>query len=313
MKIFVTGGAGFIGRHLVRSLLKSNHEVSIFENFTNSNINEIQDIVNYGTKIIKGDLNNSKLLKKSLRNIDVVIHLAAKIDILESIKHPELSHKINVIGSMNLLKACVETNVSGFIGASSAAIYGNPRKLPVKENSTPNPVSPYGAEKLAMENYITAFSNIYDLNSVSLRFFNVYGANQSNAYAGVITKFMNNIAKNKPLEIFGDGKNTRDYVYIDDLIQGIKKSLIKLKGKRGKIYNIGGGHSYSVNELAKIILDVYGKNLKIIHRSPRKGDLRFSQTSISLAKKELNYLPKFTLKKGLIKMLSDNKIPPKDL
>ena len=148
---------------------------------------------------------------------------------------------------------------------------------------------------------------------MSLRFFNVYVANQSNAYAGVITKFMNNIAKNKPLEIFGDGKNTRDYVYIDDLIQGIKKSLKKLKGKRGKIYNIGGGHSYSVNELAKIILDVYGKNLKIIHKSPRKGDLRFSQTSISLAKKELNYLPKFTLKKGLIKMLSDNKIPPKDL
>ena len=207
---------------------------------------------------------------------------------------------------MNLLKACVETNVSDFIGASSAAIYGNPRKLPVKENSTPNPVSPYGAEKLAMENYITAFSNIYDLNSVSLRFFNVYGANQSNAYAGVITKFMNNIAKNKPLEIFGDGKNTRDYVYIDDLVQGITKSLKKLKGKRGKIYNIGGGHSYSVNELAKIILDVYGKNLKIIHTSPRKGDLRFSQTSISLAKKELNYLPKFTLKKGLTKMLSDN-------
>ena len=248
MKIFVTGGAGFIGRHLVRSLLKSNHEVSIFENFTNSNINEIQDIVNDGAKIIKGDLNNFKLLKKSLRNIDVVIHLAAKIDILESIEHPELSHKINVLGSMNLLKACVETNVSDFIGASSAAIYGNPRKLPVKENSTPNPVSPYGAEKLAMENYITAFSNIYDLNSVSLRFFNVYGANQSNAYAGVITKFMNNIAKNKPLEIFGDGKNTRDYVYIDDLVQGITKSLKKLKGKRGKIYNIGGGHSYSVNE-----------------------------------------------------------------
>ena len=117
---------------------------------------------------------------------------------------------------------------------------------------------------------------------------------------------MNNIAKNKPLEIFGDGKNTRDYVYIDDLVQGITKSLKKLKGKRGKIYNIGGGHSYSVNELAKIILDVYGKNLKIIHTSPRKGDLRFSQTSISLAKKELDYLPKFTLKKGLTKMLSDN-------
>ena len=313
MKIFVTGGAGFIGRHLVRSLLRSNHAVSIFENFTNSNLNEIQDIVNDGAIIIKGDLNNFKLLKKSLRNIDVVIHLAAKIDILESIKHPHLSHEINVVGSMNLLKASVEAGVSGFIGASSAAIYVDPKTFPVKENTMPNPVSPYGAEKLAMEHYITAFSNVYNLNSICLRFFNVYGANQSNAYAGVITKFMNNIANNKQLEIFGDGKNTRDYVYIDDLIQGIEKSLKKLKGKRGNTYNIGGGHSYSVNQLAKIILEVYGKDLKIIHKSPRKGDLRFSQASISLAKKELNYLPKFSLKKGLTKMLRENKIQRKDL
>lgn len=304
MKIFVTGGAGFIGRHLVRSLLKSNHEVSIFENFTNSNINEIQDIVNDGTKIIKGDLNNFKLLKKSLRNIDVVIHLAAKIDILESIKHPELSHKINVIGSMNLLKACVETNVSGFIGASSAAIYGNPKKLPVKENSTPNPVSPYGAEKLAMENYITAFSNIYDLNSVSLRFFNVYGANQSNAYAGVITKFINQIRKNQPLTIFGNGENTRDYIHVDDLVDGIIKSISKIQGKKGEVYNLASGKSISVKDLAELMVSVSKKDLDLHYTDPRDGDLLHSAASIKLAKDELEFQPKISLEKGLSNLIN---------
>ena len=305
MKILVTGGAGFIGRHLVRSLLTGKNEIIIYENFSNSSKNEIQDIIKNGVKIIKGDLANLKLLKNSLKDVDNVIHLAANIDILESIKHPEKSHKTNVIGSMNLLRASVINGVSGIIGASSAAIYGNPKIIPVNEKTIPNPISPYGADKLSMEFYIKAFSNIYNLNTVSLRFFNVYGIGQSNSYAGVITKFIKKIESNKPLTIFGDGKNTRDYVYIDDLIQGIQKSLKKLKGKRGDTYNIASGYSYSVNELSKILLSLYGKKLKIMYMPFRKGDLRYSKTSISRAKKELNYLPKFTLRNGLSKMLSE--------
>jgi UDP-glucose 4-epimerase len=305
MKILVTGGAGFIGRHLVRSLLKGKNEIIIYENFSNSTQNEIKGIKKNSVKIIKGDLTNFQLLKNSLKDVDNVIHLAANIDILESIKHPEKSHETNVIGSMNLLRASVINGVSGLVGASSAAIYGDPKTIPVNEKTVPNPVSPYGADKLSMEYYIKAFSNTYNLNSVSLRFFNVYGIGQSNSYAGVITKFMKKIQNNEPLTIFGDGKNTRDYVYIDDLIQGIEKSLKKIKGKRGDTYNIASGRSYSVTELSKILLSLYGKKLKIIYKSPRKGDLRFSKTSISLAKKELNYMPKYNLENGLSKMLDE--------
>ena len=306
MKLFVTGGAGFIGRHLVRSLLKANHEVIIYENFSNSSKNKIKDIIQNGAKIIQGDLSNLKLLKHSLKDVDNVIHLAANIDISESIKQPEKSHEINVVGSMNLLRALVSNNVSGLIGASSAAIYGDSKNLPVTENTIPNPVSPYGADKLAMEYYIKAFSNTFNFNSISLRFFNVYGVNQSNAYAGVITKFIKKIENDKPLTIFGDGKNTRDYIFIEDLVQGILKALKKLKGKRGNVYNIANGHSYSVNELAKVLLSIYSKKLQVLHILPRKGDLQFSETSISLAKKELNYFPKFNLKQGLTKMLSES-------
>jgi len=303
MKILVTGGAGFIGKHLVKTLLKGKNEIIIYENFSNSSKTELQEIKN-DVKIIRGDLSNFDLLKNSLKDVDNVIHLAANIDILESIKHPEKSHKINVIGSMNLLRASTINGVSGIIGASSAAIYGDPKIVPVNEKTVPNPVSPYGADKLSMENYFKAFSNTYDLNTISLRFFNVYGIGQSNSYAGVITKFIEKIENDKPLLIYGDGKNTRDYVYIDDLIQGIQKSLKKIKGKRGDVYNIASGHSYSLNNLSKILLTIYKKKLKIIYNPFRKGDLRYSATSISLAKKELDYVPKFTLKNGLSKMLS---------
>lgn len=302
MKIFVTGGAGFIGSHVVSSLLKF-HDITIFENFSNSskkNLNfNSQNIPN----IIEGDLSDFKLLKNSLSDFDLVIHLAAKIDISESLKHPEISNKVNVQGTINLLKACVESNVSNFIGASSAAIYGNPHTIPVTEETIPNPVSPYGADKLAMEFYIRAFANAFNMNSISLRFFNVYGKGQSNEYAGVITKFMEKLSQNKPLVIFGDGQNTRDYIYIDDLVKGVMDSISNIQGKKGETYNLASGTSVSVNELAKKMIQISKKEVEIIHDSPREGDLLFSQASISKAKKELGFLPNFELESGLSKLL----------
>lgn len=303
MKLFVTGGAGFIGRHLVKSFLKGKNEITIFENFSNSKKTDISDLIKNGVKIIEGSLINQKLLKKSLTDIDYVIHLAANIDISKSLITPEKSHNVNVLGSINLLKASIDNQISGIIGASSAAVYGNPTQLPVTENTIPNPVSPYGADKLSMENYFKAFANAFEINCLSLRFFNVYGNGQSNSYAGVITKFIEKLNKNQPLEIFGDGKNSRDFIYIDDLIQGIEKSLKKIKNKRGECYNIASGKSYSVLDLAKIITSISGNENKFLYRSFRTGDLRFSEASIDLAKKELQFTPKFNLEQGLKKML----------
>jgi UDP-glucose 4-epimerase len=154
-----------------------------------------------------------------------------------------------------------------------------------------------------MEFYIRAFANAFNMNSVSLRFFNVYGEGQSNEYAGVITKFMEKLSQNKPLTIFGDGLNTRDYIYIDDLVQGIMDSISNIQGKKGETYNLASGKSVSVNELAKKMIHISKKEVEIIHDPPREGDLLFSEASISKAKKELGFSPKFDLECGLAKLL----------
>ena len=298
MKIFVTGGSGFIGKHLIRKL-QNEHELIIYENFSNSSEEDFLNLLKNNISLIKGDMTNFSLLKKSLMNVDLVIHLAAKIDILESITHPNDTHKINVEGSLNILRCCVENNIKNFISASSAAVYGNPTKLPVSEKTIPNPVSPYGAEKLSLEFYVKAFANAYDMNCISLRFFNVYGKGQSNEYAGVITKFMEKIHSNLPLTIFGNGENTRDFIHIDDLVDGIVKSISNIDGKKGNVYNLASGVSTSVKELAELMILISKKNLKLNFIDSRPGDLLHSLASIELAKKELGFEPKISLEDGL--------------
>ena len=305
MKFFVTGGAGFIGKHLIKSLLKNNHQVTIYEDFSNSDENDIKDICEDGALLIIGSLTDYNLLEKNLKGFDFVIHLAAKIDILESIDNPEITNKINVEGTINILRACVKNNIQNIIAASSAAVYGNTKIIPVTEDSIPNPVSPYGADKISMEFYIRAFANTFNLNAISLRFFNVYGKGQSNAYAGVITKFLQNIKSKTPLEIFGDGKNTRDYVFIDDLIHGILQAIKNIQGQKGTVYNLASGTSTSINDLAVLMLKISNKNLEIIHKSSRPGDLLFSEVLILKAQNELNYNPKFNLESGLIKLFEE--------
>jgi UDP-glucose 4-epimerase len=305
MKFFVTGGAGFIGKHLIKSLLKNNHQVTIYEDFSNSDENDIKDICKDGALLIIGSLTDYDLLEKKLKDFDFVIHLAAKIDILESIDNPQITNKINVEGTINILRACVKNNIQNIIAASSAAVYGNTKIIPVTEDSIPNPVSPYGADKISMEFYIRAFANTFNLNAISLRFFNVYGKGQSNAYAGVITKFLQNIKSKTPLEIFGDGKNTRDYVFIDDLIHGILQAIKNIQGQKGTIYNLASGTSTSVNDLALLMLKISKKNLEIIHKLSRPGDLLFSEVLLLKAKNELNYNPKFNLESGLTKLFEE--------
>ncbi len=298
MKIFVTGGSGLIGKHLIKKL-QNEHELIIYENFSNSSEEDFLNLLKNNISLIKGDMTNFSLLKKSLMNVDLVIHLAAKIDILESITHPNDTHKINVEGSLNILRCCVENNIKNFISASSAAVYGNPTEIPVSEKTVPNPVSPYGAEKLSLEFYAKAFANAYDMNCISLRFFNVYGKGQSNEYAGVITKFMEKIHSNQPLTIFGNGENTRDFIHIDDLVDGIVKSISNIDGKKGNVYNLVSGVSTSVKELAELMILISKKNLKLNFIDSRPGDLLHSLALIELAKKELGFEPKISLEDGL--------------
>jgi len=302
MKIFVTGGAGFIGKHLVDWLLNS-HDVTIYDNFTNSSQSSITHLLKKGASLVRGDINDYTLLSKSLTGFDSIVHLAAKTDVKESIKFPDKTNYVNVIGSVNLLRACVAKKVRNIVNASSAAVYGIPKDLPLYENSQTSPISPYGASKLAVEHFMQAFSHSFKLNCISLRIFNVFGRDQSDSYAGVITKFKEKITKNKPLVIFGDGSNTRDFVLVDDVVQSIQKAIEKINGKKGDYYNIGSGKHTTINALANLMITISGKTLPIEHTEPSQGDIHHSQTSIHLATKELGYSPKVQLKMGLEMLL----------
>jgi len=301
--IVVTGGAGFVGKAIVDSLLESGEKVTIFDNFSNSSKAEIQSLLKKGASLAEGDIRNYEVLERSLSQCNTVIHLAAQIDVQKSIINPKENYEINVEGTNNLLKACFKKNVKNIIAASSAAVYGTPNELPLTESSQTIPLSPYGESKLKMEQQITDFSNKHILNSISLRFFNIFGKGQTDAYAGVITKFMKNIEEDKPLTIFGDGSNTRDFIFIDDVVNSIKRAIEKIEGKKGVCYNIATGNHSTILQLAEIMISISGKKLEIKFDLPKKGDIEHSQCKIDRAKNEINFIPKSTLKEGLKKLL----------
>ena len=306
MKVFVTGGAGFFGATLVASLLKKNYQVIIFDNFSNSSEEKISSLLAKGAKLVKGDITDYKSIENAMDDSDTVIHLAASINVEDSILNPEKTHNVNVDGSINVFRACVANKVRKIIVASSAAVYGESKNLPVSENSLINPISPYGKSKLNMEKHIQKFSQDNNLDCIILRFFNIYGKGQSNAYAGVITKFMKNISENKPLVIFGDGSYTRDFLHIDNALEAIYNAIEKIEGKRGNCYNIATGIAVSIKELAELMLSISGKKLEIKFELPKKGDIPHSQANIDLAKKELDFHPKISLNEGLKKLLKSN-------
>ncbi|MGI0059553.1 MAG: NAD-dependent epimerase/dehydratase family protein [Nitrosotalea sp.] len=299
MQVFVTGGAGFVGQHLVKYLLEKKNKVIIYDSLKNSSITNVSDLKKLGAKFIKGDITDLNHVKKSITGSDVVIHLAAQIDVQDSMKNPQYTHNVNVTGTLNVLMACVEKKIKNVIAPSSAAVYGDQKDLPISENSYTSPISPYGATKLAMEHYLQAFSNCYDLNCISLRLFNVYGSGQTSSYAGVITKFLQNIKQKKPLVIFGDGSNTRDFISIQDVVQAFDKSIKNIDGKKGRFYNIASGKYVSIKDLAQMMIDISGKKIPIVYKKAKKGDILHSQVSVWLAKKELGHSPRVELKEGL--------------
>jgi len=303
LKILVTGGAGFIGRHLVQALVDDG-QVIIFDNLSNSS-EELLRSISGEFSFVKGDITNFEQISSVVSGVDLVIHLAAMISVNDSITHPEKTKRINVGGTENLLRACVENNVKNFIAASSAAVYGDLQtpEISLDEKSKTNSISPYGKSKLEMENLIKQFSIDSDLNSIILRLFNSYGKGQSSEYAGVISKFAENIRNHEPLVIFGDGLQTRDFVSVVDIVNSIKLAVKKISGKRGAIYNIASGKSITIHELAKLMLSVSGTNLETRNVEPKKGDTRYSKASIELAKSQLGYEPKIILKKGIKNIL----------
>jgi len=301
LKFLVTGGAGFIGKHLIVELLRDDHNITIFDNFSSSSKNDVVHLLENGVNLVTGDILDYDLLLKSMSNYDFVIHLAAQTSVEQSIVDPETTIDINVEGTVNVLKSCVKTNVKGLISTSTAAVYGS-SPTPISETSQPNPISSYGASKLVTEYNLQAFSRFFGLNCISLRLFNVYGNGQSSE-AVVIRKFLKNISKDLPLEIFGDGTQTRDFVHISDVIQAFYCAIKNIEAKRGEVYNIGSGKSASINELASLLISSKGKDLQIIHKPERQGEVKFSKADISLAKTDINYSPEVSLRDGLASLV----------
>ncbi len=294
MRILVTGGAGFIGSHLVDRLIKENHKVVVIDNLTTGkkeNVNPQADFYNL-------DICDFEKIKPLFENIDFVFHLAAIPRVPVSVEDPVGTSKVNILGTINVFKAAIEAKVKRIIFASSSSVYGNQEKLPFKEDMKPNPVSPYALQKLVGEQFAKLFTKLYGIPIISLRYFNVYGPriDFNSDYSLVIGKFLKQKAEGKPLTIFGDGEQTRDFCYIDDVVDATIKAMESEKLKGGEVINIGSGKSYSINYLADLI------GGKKEYLAPRKGDVKHTQADITLAKKLLAWQPKISFEEGLKKV-----------
>jgi UDP-glucose 4-epimerase len=295
LKILVTGGAGFIGSHLVRALVNAGHSVSVLDNLSTGSLDNLRVVID-SIEFVEGDVRDYKTVEGAVRGVDAVIHLAALIDVAESIAKPDLYFDVNVGGTYNVLKA--SKGVSVFVFASSSAVYGESVRLPIPEDHPPNPKSPYAASKISGEAFVMAFSELYGFRPVILRLFNVYGPKQSRAYAGVIIEFIRRISRGEPPVIFGDGEQTRDFVHVNDVVNAIMLALGNDKA-RG-IYNIGSGTAISINELAKLILNVIGReDLRPIYAPPRPGDIKHSVADTTRAMRGLRFKPSIRLEDGL--------------
>ena len=292
IKVLVTGGAGFIGSHLVERLIKEGYRTVVIDNLSLGK----RENLSKKAKFYKVDICAPKIFqifKKEKPKF--VFHLAALPRVPLSIKKPIETSKVNILGSLNVFKAGIEIKAKRIIFASSSSVYGEQKKLPLKENMIPNPLSPYALQKLTCEKFAKLFTNLFKIPIVSLRYFNVYGPriDFESEYSLVIGKFLRQKAKNQPLTIYGDGKQTRAFCFVDDVVSATISAMKSKKIKGGEVINIGSEKSYSINYLADLI------GGEKIYLPKRPGDPQHTKADISLAKKLLNWRPKIDLKEGL--------------
>ncbi|MEJ2272129.1 MAG: SDR family oxidoreductase [Candidatus Bathyarchaeota archaeon] len=304
-RILITGGAGFIGSHLVDRLIENGHTVRVIDNLSTGekrNLNPHKNKESF--QFIEGDIRDFNLVKKCVKDVDAVLHEAALVSVTRSLEDPVLSNEINIKGSLNLLKASVDANVQRFIYASSCAVYGDTEILPVSEKNPSNPLSPYAVDKLAVEKYAKIFNDSFEIETVGLRYFNVYGSRQKyGPYSGVISIFINKLLEDKAPTIFGDGEQTRDFVNVKDVIDANILALSK-KDVAGKVFNISSGKAITINNILEIIKKILKKeNIDPIYSESRLGDIKHSFADITKAQEILGYEPKIQIDKGLEQLI----------
>lgn len=296
MKYIVTGGAGFIGSHIVDALGES-HEVAVIDNFS-SGKKENLDRVHDGITCIQGSITDLSLLRNVFKEADGVFHLAAIASVARSVDDPVATHQTNLTGTLNVLLAARDCGVKKVVFSSSSAVYGDEPTLPKREDMPPFPLSPYAVSKLACEYYCTVFSELFGVKTVSLRYFNVFGPRQDpqGEYAAVIPKFITRLLNEKAPLIFGDGKQTRDFVYVKDVVHA---NIRAMQSSATGIFNIGSGESTDLNTLADRIAGILNVSLLPVYEKPRSGDIRDSVSDITAAGKAFGYRTRYSLDMGL--------------
>ncbi|CEG11972.1 putative UDP-glucose 4-epimerase [groundwater metagenome] len=288
--ILVTGGAGFIGSNLVDELLKQGYEVKVLDNLTTGRMENLSNAAkNNKFKFYKGDLRDFD--KEILKDVEIIFHLAAQIDVRKSVENPIYDMDINIRGSINLIQQAINSNVEKIIYSSSGgAIYGEPTVLPADENTPIKPISPYGASKFAVESYLNTFGKIYGLKYKVMRYGNVYGRRQDPlGEAGVIAIFFGRVSNDKNPIIFGDGEQTRDYVSVDDVVKVNIAAVDKLKKEQE--YNVGTGKETSVNEIVRAMEKIFNKKITPIYEKERQGEVKRIYLNIKRLQNEINFKP----------------------
>lgn len=300
--VLVTGGGGFIGSWIVETLSKTNKAV-VLDNFSTGKKENLSHLSNT-IKIINGDIRDAKLVNDTANNAEIIFHQAANVQIPASIKDPQMDSEINLGGTMNVLEAARKNDAKRVVFASSSAIYGEPAKLPLKEEHPKKPMSPYAVSKLSAEEYVKLYNELYGIPTVALRYFNVYGPRQNpdSPYSGVISIFTKNMKEGKGLTVFGDGEQTRDFVNVRDVVNA-NLLAAESDSARGRAINIGTGKTISLNEMIKVLEKLSNKKTETVYKDAREGDIKHSNADISLAKKLLGFNPVVDIEKGLKELI----------
>jgi len=297
-KVLVTGGAGFIGSNLVRALLERGDDVRVLDNFSTGSRSNLDGL---DVEVIEGELRSYERVHNAVRGVELVFHLGALGSVPRSVQDPLTSGAVNVEGTLNVLLAARDEGVRRVVYSSSSSVYGTRRELPVTEELALDPISPYGVAKLAAERYCVSFSRVYErFESVVVRYFNVFGPRQSphSQYAAVIPLFIDAIAAGQPIRIDGDGEQRRDFTYVDNVVEGTLRAADAADAS-GHIFNIAASDPASVNQIAGLIGDILGAEVKKEHGPPRAGDIRDSWADVTAAREVLGWEPSVGLEEGL--------------
>ncbi len=295
----VTGGAGFIGSHIVEKLVGMGEKVRVLDNFSSGRIENLRGLMDK-IDLVLGDLLEQTVVRKAMEGVEVVFHEAALRSVPFSVKNPALVNRVNVEGTVNILVAARDAGVRRVVYASSSSVYGNTTVLPKSEHQLPSPVSPYAVSKLSGEYYLKVFAELYGLETVSLRYFNVFGTRQdpTSQYASVIPRFIHWAYRGNPLEVHGDGLQSRDFTYIDNVVSANLQAAHSWKGI-GSVFNVGQGKAYTLLDLVDLLQEILGRDLHLLHTSERPGDVRHTLADISEAEYCLDYQPQVSFEEGI--------------